>query len=187
MPMLSVFIGSILNSIRILRLNLLNPRRESGITTSTVGGTSESATWILLCTRTTGVRVCNERGFARRSLLAGSQVNLTVTSDLSRGVGILPRTVVAIHLYERTCSRLSRLISATAALGRLTPILTEKITMTVVGTERVLVIAGTTPVKIEIAIPVGIESGFISRARPRLSWKWCAIQRLSDAVTPGRE
>ena len=57
-----------------------------------------------------------KRGFAKSNLLR-IQVNPAVKSDLSRGVGIPYRTVVAIHLYERTCSRSSQLISAIIALG----------------------------------------------------------------------
>ena len=64
---------------------------------------------------------------------------------------------MATSLHEPTRSHTSRLISATAALGNLTRILVEKNSMTVVETERALVIAVMTTARIEIAITSGRE------------------------------
>ena len=131
-PMRSVYIGSTLIPIRIPRSSLLNPQREFGITISTGrGGISENATWILLCTKTTRVRVCNESGFARRSFPHSQQVNPLVESDLSHGVGIPLRTVVAIPLHKQTRSHISWLTSATTALVNLTQIVAKKNSMLV--------------------------------------------------------
>ena len=91
-----------------------------------------------------------------------------------------PRTVVATLLHEQTSSSISRLISATAALGRLTHILAEKNTMTVLGTGRALVITVATMAKTEIAIIDGIVSG-ISAADTTV------ILGAAAAVTLGKE
>ena len=99
----------------IYRLSLLSPQWVSDITRSVGDGTSRSTTWILSCTRTIAERVCSESGFAGRSLLR-CRVNPLVESGRYLGVGSPLRTVAAIPRPGQTCSRISRLTNAIAAL-----------------------------------------------------------------------
>ena len=101
----------------------------------------------------TGVRVCNESGFARMSFPC-SQVNPSVESGLSRGVGITLREVVATPLHEETHSRIS--------LMNLTQILSEKISMIVVGKQRTLENAVMTMVMLNISVVTAITVSTVS-------------------------
>jgi hypothetical protein len=108
------------------------------------------------------IRVCNESGYARRSC-PRFQLNPSVESGLSLGVGIPLRTVMAIPLHEQTRSRISRLFNATAALVNRTQILAEKNSMIGVARQRALGIAIVSMARIVIAIctTARIESGIV--------------------------
>jgi hypothetical protein len=79
------------------------------------GGISKSATWILPCTGTIGLRVCRENGCARRIFLC-FRVNPLVESDRCLEVESPLRSVAAIPRPGRTRSRISWPTNAIAVL-----------------------------------------------------------------------
>ena len=111
----SVFISPTLTLIRTRRLSLLSPQWGSDISISMGGGISKSATWILPCTGTIGVRVCRENGCARRIFLC-FRVNPLVESDRCLEVESPLRSVAAIPRPGRTRSRISWPTNAIAVL-----------------------------------------------------------------------
>ena len=98
------------------------------------------------------MQVCNENGFARRSYPRFQEVNLSVESSLSLGVGIPLRTVVAIPLHEQTRSCIIRLTNATAALVNRPQILAENNSVINVARQRALGIAVMTMARFVIAV-----------------------------------
>ena len=168
----------------IYRLSLLSPQWVSDITRSVGDGTSRSTTWILSCTRTIAERVCSESGFAGRSLLR-CRVNPLVESGRYLGVGSPLRTVAAIPRPGQTCSRISRLTNAIAALVSRTRSPAERSSMIGVARQRAPTITGMTMPRIVIATRIG--SGIDTAELSATQGVVAETLRRIVAATPGKK